>query len=165
MQERRVNGLRKSPYYELTAKDIAKLKADITAIGADATKFIFNQGQHTCYIDDADIILVCGDVLPDNIYSIHPRDMMSARAVLAHEYYGHRAYQGTPLSQGSWNDEFRASYMAARNAPGLTEQDRVFLIMDAMERAKTAGVTISWNSFMRSVAYCINDEQPTTQTH
>ena len=45
------------------------------------------------------------------------------------------------------------SYMAAKNAPNLSNQDRILLIMDAMERAKTAGVTIKWNNFMRSVVY------------
>ena len=94
-----------------------------------------------------------GDVLPDAVYSVHPRDMMSVRAVLAHEYYGHRPNRGTLLQKGSWNDEFRASYMASRNAPGISDQDRIFLVLDAMERAKDAGITIRWNSYMRRVVY------------
>jgi hypothetical protein len=52
---------------------------------------------------------VRGDVFPDN-NSNHPRDLMSERAVFAHEYYGHRTYRGTKLKSGVWNDEFRASY-------------------------------------------------------
>ena len=43
--------------------------------------------------------------------------------------------------------------MAAKNAPGLSDQDRIFLIMDAMERAKAEGVSIKWNNFMRRTVY------------
>jgi len=151
--KRKASGLRKSLYNLLTNEDIISLKADIRAIKADLSVFRFNDGPCTCYVDATDTIYVRGDVFPDNEYSVHPRDMMSARAVLAHEYYGHRKYQGTPLKQQSWNDEFRASYMAARNAPGLSDQDRMLLVLDAMERAKSAGVDIKWNRFMRSVVY------------
>ncbi len=115
--------------------------------------FLFNQGRKTGYADDYDVVFVKGDVLPDIINSILPRDLMSSRAVLAHEYYGHRANRNTHLERGAWNDEFRASYLAAKNAPGLTGQDKMFLILDAMERAKESGVTIRLNNFMRRVLY------------
>ncbi|MDE7280889.1 MAG: hypothetical protein K2N36_04010, partial [Ruminiclostridium sp.] len=52
-----------------------------------------------------------------------------------------------------WADEFRASYMAAKNAPGLTDEDRQYLIMDAISRAQEAGVPIRYNDFMRRVLY------------
>jgi hypothetical protein len=78
---------------------------------------------------------------------------MSERAVLAHEYYGHRAYRDTDLQDGSWNDEFRASYMAAKNTPNLNEEDRQYLILDAVERAKEAGVTITYNELMRRILH------------
>jgi len=52
--------------------------------------------------------------------------------------------------------------MAAHNAPGLTGQDRMLLIMDAMERAKAAGVPIKWNKFMRSVVYGSDYQQTET---
>ena len=78
---------------------------------------------------------------------------MRIRAVLAHEYYGHRENRGTPLPQGSWADEFRASYMAAKNTPNLTVEDIRHLILDALERAKEAGVTIRHNAFIRRVLY------------
>ena len=85
--------------------------------------------------------------------SIHLRDLLSERAVLAHEYYGHRAYRNTKLERNSWNDEFRASYMAAKNAPNLTDDDKRYLVSDAIERAKEAGVTIKNNDFMRGILY------------
>ena len=78
---------------------------------------------------------------------------MSSRAVLAHEYYGHRAYRGTKLKPGAWNDEFRASYMAAKNTPNLSDEDRRYLILDALERAKESGITIKYNEFIRGILY------------
>ena len=162
MVERRASGLRRSRFNTLANEDIESLKSDIRAIEADISVFSFNAGPCTCYIDATDTVYVRGDVFPDNEYSVHPRDMMSARAVLAHEYYGHRSYKGTRARQQSWNDEFRASYMAARNAPGLSQQDRMLLVMDAMERAKAAGVSIKWNKFMRSVVYGSDCQQTET---
>ena len=155
---RKASGLRRSPHHQLTEQEIVEIKTDILAIGADEQAFIFNMGTHTSYSDDLDKILIRDDIFPDTEYSIHPRDMMSVRAVLAHEYYGHRFNRGTMLTKGSWNDEFSASYLAAKNTPGLTEQDRMFLILDALERAKEAGVRVSWNGFMRRVIYGIDNK-------
>ncbi|WP_334077939.1 contractile injection system protein, VgrG/Pvc8 family [Paenibacillus sanfengchensis] len=152
VDNRKINGLRASPYQELTEEQIKLLKEEIKALNADESVFRFNQGRQTAYNDKYDYINVRGDVLPD-LNSTHPRDLMSTRAVLAHEYYGHRAYNGTKLPPGSWNDEFRASYMAAKNAPNLTDEDRIYLLLDAIERAKEAGVTIKYNDFMRRIIY------------
>ena len=146
------NGLRKPPTYILSEKEVDAIKIDIRAIGADESIFKFNVGSRTCYDDVLNEIRIRGDVLPDNT-SLHPRDLMSARAVIAHEYYGHRAYRGTKLLHGSWNDEFRASYMAAKNAPNLSAEDRRYLILDALERAKEAGISIKTNDFIRRVLY------------
>ena len=147
-----------SPYHILTAEEIEELKKDIEAIGADAGIFRFNceECARTSYLSELDTVFVKGDVLPDmDNGSPHPRDLMSARAVLAHEYYGHRAYKNAKiqLPAGSWNDDFRASYMAAKNAPGLSWIDKLYLILDAVKRAKEAGVTIKHNSFIRKVLY------------
>lgn len=78
---------------------------------------------------------------------------MSSRAVIAHEYYGHRVFRGTKLERGSWNDEFRASYMAAKHAPNLSDSDRRYLILDALERAKESGISVKYNDFIRRVLY------------
>ena len=78
---------------------------------------------------------------------------MSQRAAIAHEYYGHRTYKGTSLPKGSWNDEFRASYMAAKNCPNLSDEDRRYLVLDALERAKESGITIKNNDFIRRILY------------
>lgn len=88
------NGGRKSSLHTLTHSEIESLREDIRTIGADESVFVFNSGGITSYDDDFDVIFVRGDVLPDP-ESTHPRDKMSSRAVLAHEYYGHRSHRGT----------------------------------------------------------------------
>ena len=144
------NGGRKSPFYILNDIEIESLKNDIKAIEADESVFAFNAGAATSYSDERDIIFVKGDILPDT-NSLHPRDLMSSRAVLAHEYYGHRAHRGTKIADGAWNDEFRASYSAAKNAPNLSDEDRRYLILDALERAKEHGISIEYNDYIRRV--------------
>ena len=149
---------RRSPYHILTAEEIEGLKKDIEAICAEVDIFRFNyEGcARTSYLSKLDTVFVKGDVLPDMVFaSPHPRDLMSARAVLAHEYYGHRPYRNAKFQMpaGSWNDEFRASYMAAKNAPGLSCIDKFYLIHDALRRAGEAGVKIRHNSFIRGVIY------------
>lgn len=144
--------LRKPRTYILSDSEIKVLKDDIKAIKADESIFRFNSGYQTSYVDEFDIINIRGDVLPDK-NSKNPRDLMSSRAVIAHEYYGHRPYRGTKLSKGAWNDEFRASYMAAKNTPNLTDEDRRYLVLDALERAKEGGITIKNNEFIRRTIY------------
>jgi len=132
LKERTVNGTRTSPFYLLTPKDILQLKKDIRLIRADESIFYYNDDRvrGTGYIDELDIIILKGNVLPDlDSGSTHPRDIMSARAVLAHEYYGHRAHRWTDLPRGHWKDEYRASRDAAEFAPGLSKIDRVHLVL------------------------------------
>ncbi len=129
---------------------------DIEALEADLSIFRFNAGNQTGFLDSEGIINVRGDVLPD-LNSNHPRDLMSPRAVLAHEYYGHKHFDDVfgvrnPLP-GSWNDEFRASYNAALYAPNLSDMDRMYLMLDALERAKEAGVNIKITDEIRRILY------------
>lgn len=161
-------GNRRSPFYILSDEDIAAIKQDIAAIEADEKEFVFNSVsvRGTCFLARDGKVHIKGNVFPDE-HSEHPRDKMSVRAVLAHEYYGHRPNRQQYLIEDSvtsdeerdrlaslmWADEFRASYMAAKNAPGLTDEDRQYLIMDAISRAQEAGVSIRYNAFMRRVLY------------
>ena len=55
-----------------------------------------------------------------------------------------------------WIDEFRASYMAAKDTPQLSDDDRRYLVLDALERAKEANVSIKHNDFIRSVLHGYN---------
>ncbi|MBD5401950.1 hypothetical protein HDR58_03990 [bacterium] len=153
---RNINGQRTSRYRQLTDDEISQLLDDIEALEADSSIFRFNEGNQTGFLDSEGIINVRGDVLPD-LNSSHPRDLMSPRAVLAHEYYGHKHFDDVfgvrnPLP-GSWNDEFRASYYAALNAPNLSDKDRMYLMLDALERAKEAGVNIKITDEIRRILY------------
>lgn len=146
-------GLRKSPKIKLSDNDKNLILNEITAINADPDVFVFRDGFGSGYSDSRDIIFISSNIFPSNDGSLHPRDLMSERAVLAHEYYGHRTHRGTALEKGSWNDEFRASYTAAKICPNLTDEDRRYLILDAIERAKEAGINIRYNDFIRRVLY------------
>lgn len=167
-EKRTVAGNRKSPFYILDAEDISFVKKEISAINADFDCFVFNSDftRGTCFLASDGKIHIKGNIFPDE-YSDHPRDRLSVRAVLAHEYYGHRPYREQYLREDAdtspdslnkimsrmWSDEFRASYMAAKNAPNLTENDRRFLIQDALSRADEAGVVIKYNNFIRRILY------------
>jgi len=154
MDDRKADGLRRSAFHILSETEIEYLKNEIKIIGADENAFVFNSGFKTSYSDDLNIIRIKGDVIPDTTSnSTHPRDLMSERAVLAHEYYGHYKYAPSKFEQGDWRDEFRASYMAAKKTPNLTFEDRRYLILDALERAREAGVTIKNNNFIRRILY------------
>ena len=135
----------------LTDKEIEFVKSEIRRIGADESRFVFNDEAHiqssTCYNFITDLLYVTRNVFPDTKYgSIHPRDIMSVGAVLAHEYYGHRTYRNEYLddykkgidyrSIPEWQDECRASIVAAETAPGLTKMDKANLVLDAVYRGK-----------------------------
>ena len=167
-EKRTVAGSRRTPFYELTAEDIEFVKTEIEAINADKNDFVFNSSvtKGTCFLASDGKVHIKGNIFPDE-YSSHPRDKLSVRAVLAHEYYGHRPYRKQYLKEDSdtspealnriiakaWADEFRASYMAAKNAPNLSDLDRTLLIQDSLSRAEEAGVTIKYNDFIRRVLY------------
>jgi len=147
------NGLRKSADIKLSENDKKHLLSEIDEINADRNVFVFRDGYGSGYSDERDKVYVSSNIFPSNDGSNHPRDLMSERAALAHEYYGHRANRGTKLPNGAWNDEFRASYMAAKNCPNLSDDDRRYLILDALERAKESGVAIKNNNFIRKILY------------
>lgn len=162
------NGMRDTSKTPLSESEINYVKSEIQRIGADLSVFIFNDKEHitssTCYNFIEDKIYVTRNVFPDNKYgSIHPRDLMSVGAVLAHEYFGHRPYRDEYLSdmkQGDdyhttpiWQDECRASINAAKTAHNLTDKDKSNLVMDAIYRAKEFGHLIEMDDFMKEVVY------------
>ena len=167
-EKRTAAGNRKSPLYELTEQDIKFVSTEIETIGADLNDFVFNSKavRGTCFLASDGKVHIKGNIFPDE-NSKHPRDIMSVRAVLAHEYYGHRPYREQYIREDNdnspdsinrimsraWADEFRASYMAAKNTPNLSDEDRYFLIRDSLSRAKEAGVSIKYNDFIRRVLY------------
>lgn len=146
-------GLRKSPLIPLSDTDKQHLLSEIKIIEADKNVFVFRDGIGSGYSDKRDKIFISSNIFPSNDNSPHPRDRMSERAALAHEYYGHRVHRNNTLSEGDWRDEFRASYIAAKRCPNLTNEDKMYLVADAIERAKEAGVPIKYNSFIRGCLY------------
>lgn len=150
---RNIGGLRRSRFNILGQEEIASLQREFAEIGGDPKILSFNTGSQTSYDDLARIINVKGDVLPDPT-GAQARSLMSSRATLAHELEHARS----PLPQtrgfaplrkaGDWNDEFRASYMAAKRIPNLNPQERAMLIRDAIDRAREAEVIINPNGFM-----------------
>ena len=149
---RDVSGYRQSPHYQLTDEDIKHLKIEIRAIEADENVFIFNKGTKTGFSDRKRVIHVKGDIFSDP-NSTHPRDLMSERAVLAHEYYGHYAFAPSEFKATDWRDEMRASYIAAIKAPNLSDKDRAYLMLDAYERAKEAGHHFNLSKKAREIIY------------
>ena len=159
------NGMRMYGKEPLTEDEIAIVKQAIKEIQADETIFVFNDPQHmssTCYSSVADVVYIGRNIFPDTKYgSTHPRDLMSIRAVLAHEYYGHRPYRQEYLSDEKnqkvttpeWQDECRASITAAQTAPGLSHMDRYHLVQDAVKRAEEYGQWIKTDDFMKEVLY------------
>lgn len=147
------NGMRRSIFIPLTEEEKDFVIKEAEAIGIDKKYLVFRENQATGYSDERNKIYIGSDIFPSNDKSTHNRDNLSVRAVLAHEYYGHKANKGTKIPQSSWNDEFRASYQAAKNAPNLTQEDRYRLILDALDRAKEAGIIIEKNDFMKEILY------------
>ena len=151
---RDVSGYRQSRHSMLSEDDIKRLYNEIEAIGADKYVFRFNEGHRTGYDDKTDTINIRGDVYPD-LSSNHPRDLMSERAVLSHEYYGHFLFSPSEFSPGDWRDEMRASYIAALKTPNLSKEDRAYLMLDAYERAREAGVSYEYSKKAREIIYGI----------
>jgi len=152
INEREASGRRQASHNILTKDEIETLIIDIKAIGADESVFRFNEGDRTGFSDRDCVINVRGDVFP-HFESTHPRDLMSERAVLAHEYYGHYKFAPSKFRVGDWRDEMRASYIAAIKTPNLSDQDRSYLMLDAYERAKEAGIYFDYSKKARLLIY------------
>lgn len=147
------NGQRRSVFEPLSDSDKKFIYSEAEAIGIPKDIIVFREGHVTGYLDSRDKIYISSSVFPSGDGSLHNRDNLSVRAVLAHEYYGHRRYRNTPLKQGSWQDEFRASYSAAINAPNLSAKDRQMLMRDALDRASEVGVKIKITETIRRFLY------------
>jgi len=135
------DGYRVSPYTRLDDTDIARITKEAESIGIPVNILKFNTGTITGYQEFENLIYVGGDILPD-LNSSNIRDNMTERAVLAHEYYGHRAFRFTSIQAHTWKDEFRASLSAALNTPNLLSEERRSLIIDAYQRAEEAGAEV-----------------------
>jgi RHS repeat-associated protein len=151
-------GLRRSAMNILSESDIAFLKNEARAIEIPEdfieNNMRFNEGSSSGYVDRLNIIRVRGDIFPtDDPRATSANALLSPRAALAHEYYGHQTASGTTVLQGAWNDEFRASFRAAKSAPGLSDEDRMMLTQDALDRASDAGVSVTRTETIRKLLF------------
>lgn len=149
-------GHRNSVKYILNEEDQQYVIEEAEAISIPKDIFRFNYGKNTSYVEEIDKINIRGDIFPDNNSSI-ARDRLSVRAVLAHEFYGHRANSPSEYEINDWRDEFRASYDAAVNAPNLSQQDRAELMVDAYDRAREAGFFIEYDKVAKRLIYGYED--------
>ena len=155
-ERRMANGLRISPYHVLSDEEIESIKKDAKELNIPENILRFNQGNQTGFLDEKEVINIRGDILPDKL-SNNMRDILSSKAVLAHEYYGHYKNHPSQFKVGDWRDEFRASYCAALNTPKLSDEERRMLMLDAYDRAKEAGVSIKYNKKARRLIYGYDD--------
>ena len=146
------NGMRKPASHILTSDEIESVVEDAKSIEIPTEILKFNAGTQTGFSDDEEIIHVRGDIFPD-LTTKNVRDRMSARAVLAHEYYGHYKNHPSEYKVGDWRDEFRASREAAINTPNLTDEERAHLMIDAYDRAKEALQVIEYDEIARRIIY------------
>ena len=165
-------GMRDMSKTPLTESEIDFVKKQAATIKIPADILIFNDPGHiesgTAYDFTKDKIYVTRNVFPDTKYfSTHPRDILSVRAVLAHEYYGHRPNREEYLTDRKnspdpehpmyttplWEDECRASINAAKTTPGLTQKERSDLLMDAIYRAKENYQLIEIDDSMKEIMY------------
>ena len=140
---RSAGGKRQKVDRKLTSLEKDYIESEIRAIKADRFKYRFDYGDRTGYFEDHDIVSICLDVFPDYNSWSHG-DLISVRAVLAHEFWGHRyigvehpQYAGYP---GSAEDESLASSTASRTSPGLRKLDKEQLVRDAVFRLKKHGL-------------------------
>ena len=55
------------------------------------------------------------------------------------------------MPQGDWLDEYRASRTAAEKTPNLTDEERLHLVMDAIERKREAGIHPVLDEFEKKI--------------
>lgn len=157
------NGFRCCNGKPLTKSEIEELIKDIRSIEADESVFVFDHPdfKRTCYDSEDDIIYVARNVFPSDYPSFHPRDMLSPRAVLAHEYYGHRSERQRYLKEENheiekmekWLDEVYVSIKAAFTTPNLLQIERAELIREAIARANEYSKVLELTEDMKEILY------------
>jgi hypothetical protein len=153
-------GYRRSAFIDLSPEEMEQIRQEFREIGGDSRMLRFNTGTKTAYIDRLRRIEVNGDVFPSGPPDpLQPNATMTSRAALAHEL-GHDHFNVAKdhpdyLPPGIPEDEMRASRWAAEYVPGLTDEERRFLILDAQNR----GVPLPSDPFVLRVLYGITEDR------
>lgn len=146
------NGPRRGALRIVTEVEKLQIKREAESIGVPVNLLSFNTGKKTSFDEMTGLINVRGDVFPSE-YALNKDSILSSKAVLAHEYYGHYRMYPSRFGFDDWRDEFQASYRAAIDTPNLSDTDRRLLMLDAYDRAKRAGVTVRYNDIARKIIY------------
>ena len=132
---------------KITNEEKEFILKEIGRINADRNKFYIDEtGLHTTkYSQDDDIIIVGSNVFPDLENPSNMTDKLSVACVLAHEYYGHRSMRDEYLKEevdttNTALDEFKASFLAYKDTPNLTDKEREMLLYQAYETAKSGNL-------------------------
>ena len=137
----------RQPLRNLTDEEVQIIKQEIKRIEADETVFIIDtmKPRKTLYDEVSDKVYVGSNVFPDLENPSNMTDKLSVACVLAHEYYGHRSMRDEYLEENEDTsmtplDEFKASFLAYKNAPNLTDEEREMLLYQAYETAKSGNL-------------------------
>lgn len=146
------NGPRRGRLVHVNEREQEVIRRYADEMGIPRDLLSFNTGDRTGYIDGENVIHIRGDIFPAD-YAANSRSILNAKCALAHEYYGHYLHQPSQWRPGDWRDEFRASYRAAIDSPGLTSEERRLLMLDAFDRPREAGVSVHFNEEAKKYIY------------
>ena len=128
---------------KITEEEKAFIIKEIKRINASEEVFYIDEdgNQKTHYSQKNDLVVVGSNVFPDLENPSNMTDKLSVACVLAHEYYGHRAMREEYIKENEDTtntalDEFKASFLAYKNTPNLTNEEREMLLYQAYETAK-----------------------------
>ena len=132
---------------KITEDEKAFILKEIKRINADVDAFYIDEigNQNTHYSQKTDLVVVGSNVFPDLENPSNMTDKLSVACVLAHEYYGHRSMREEYLKEETDTtntalDEFKASFLAYKNTPNLTDEEREMLLYQAYETAKNGNL-------------------------
>lgn len=137
----------RQPLRNLTDAEVQIIKKEIKRIEADESVFVIDtvKPRKTLYDEVSDKVYVGSNVFPDLENPSDMTDKLSVACVLAHEYYGHRSMRDEYLKEDEDTsmtslDEFKASFLAYKNTPNLTDEEREMLLYQAYETAKNGNL-------------------------
>ena len=137
----------RQPLRNLTDAEIQIIKKEIKRIEADESVFVIDtkKPRKTLYDEVSDKVYVGSNVFPDLENPSDMTDKLSVACVLAHEYYGHRSMRDEYLKEDENTpmtslDEFKASFLAYKNTPNLTDEESEMLLYQAYEIAKNGSL-------------------------
>lgn len=122
----------------LSSEDKKRVTEYLTALNVNMDNVIFTDVYRTAYNEKFDAYIIGTDVKPLEDAKngvINANQRITVKGTLAHEVIGHREAHIKGLTQrDDILEEVQASIRAARFAPGLSNSERITLLMDARSR-------------------------------